>query len=260
MDESRARASDAETRGAIPRSRRWFILASVAVVLVSLGVSIWHWWTSFLPQPVVPTDLTANGIQRILNGGAAFRNLPFCLAAEEEAALKECEQLGRSVRFLHNDQAQFDRDEVRARLEAILTEHPQLFHADSLLALWHRRRGNKDLAEQHMQQALKKAPVILVQRFQFADGSPLVGSAIREIQIECNRVQKGSLDPSLKLTFFDLTTDADGCVYLPVYRTIYRLYSIAHPEGFALELPRLGWFETRSKVGILPAATVARKE
>ena len=96
----------------------------------------------------------------------------------------------------------------------------------------------------------------LVQRFDHPDGTPLVGAYVRSVEVECNRVRGGSLDPSLKLEFFDLVTDADGCVRLPVYRTVYRLSGISHPRGYKAEFPTLGWFETRGRVGLLPAAVV----
>ena len=145
------------------------------------------------------------------------------------------------------------------QLEGLLARHPGLFHAESMLALWHRRRGDATAAADHAARAERLAPVVLVQRFEREDGTPLVGGRVQSMQVECNRVVGGSLDPSLKLTFFDLTTDNEGSVRLPVYKTVYRLYSVGHPAGYDLDLPRLGWFEARGKVGLLPVATVRPK-
>ena len=97
---------------------------------------------------------------------------------------------------------------------------------------------------------------VVVQRFEYADGRPLVGAEVRSFALECNRVRNGSLDPSLKLLYVGLVTDAGGEVRLPAYRTVWRTDSMAHPPGFDVTFPSLGWFEGRGKVGLLPPAVV----
>ena len=107
-----------------------------------------------------------------------------------------------------------------------------------------------------LEAAYEHAPVIVVQRFAFADGSPLANTPIPAFSLECNRVRKGSLD-ALTLPYVDLKTDADGCIYLPVYNTVYRTTDMTWPHGYLVAWPTMGWFETRRKVAILPEATVA---
>src|SRR5262245_38720545 len=85
----------------------------------------------------------------------------------------------------------------------------------STFGLWHQKSGAKDTALTHYARAAEHAPVVLIQRYELKDGRPLARCTIESIQIECNRVQKGSLDPSLNLVFCDLVTDAAGCVRLP---------------------------------------------
>ena len=101
---------------------------------------------------------------------------------------------------------------------------------------------------------------MLVPTYRYADGRPLAGATIREVAVECNRVRNGSLDPSLKLRFVRLVTDADGSIRLPGYRTVWRMSSQAYPDGLDAEYPRHGRFESRGKVGLLPVVTVSPKE
>jgi hypothetical protein len=74
--------------------------------------------------------------------------------------------------------------------------------------------GDASRGREYHALALEHAPVVLVQTYEFAHGRPLAGARVPEFQVECNRVRNGSLDPSLKLTFFDLTTDAEGRIRL----------------------------------------------
>ena len=126
-----------------------------------------------------------------------------------------------------------------------------------MLAFWHRRQGNAAEADSHARRRSGLAPVVLVQRFERSDGTPLVGGG-KDPEVP-GRVQPCAerlARPGMQLTFFDLTTDHEGCIRLPVYRTVYRLHGVSHPEGYSLDLPQLGWFEARGKVGLMPAATV----
>jgi hypothetical protein len=254
------RVLSVESVQAAGRRRRVRVLATLtllaAAVLLAFGA--WLYWLDTGPQPVVETTLERGRLLRLVQG-PGWQNLPFRLDPDEETVIAACERLANAVRSLSNGQSAFDREDTRLKLEALLANRPGLFHAESMLALWHRRRGDTAAAADHAERAERLAPVVLVQRFDREDGTPLVGGRIQSMQVECNRVVNGSLDPSLKLTFFDLTTDDEGSVRLPVYRTVYRLSSIAHPAGYDLDLPRLGWFESRGKVGLLPDATVRPK-
>lgn len=253
-----------------PRRRRhasrWAI---VAAILLGAGAAGWYAWSrrpgplpwasarGWSSRPIVATTLETTGLRKIYPGGA-WRNLPFRIGLAEETAARRCAALARSRRFFHNDVSEFEGDAAREELEGILREHPDFFYAEALLALWHRIRGNSATADDFQERAYRHAPVILVQQFRNADGSPLRGAFIQEAEVECNRVIDGSLDPSLKLLYMDLVTDDDGAIYFPAYDTVYRLYSISHPQstshpqGYDLESPRLGWFQSPRKVGILP--------
>lgn len=201
-------------------------------------------------QPVTQTTLEGNGV---------WRNLSFQLDQNEEAAVEECKELAQTYFFTSNDQRKFAQPETREKLEAVLKQYRDNFYAQYLLGTWYQLQGNQQEATRLKNQALKQAPVVLSQRYQLGNGEPAAGVEISQIEVECNRVQNHSLDPSLKLKFVNLTTDAEGKVYLPVYDTVYRMSSQSYPEGYFAEIQSLGWFESKSRQGTLPDVLVWRR-
>ena len=73
-------------------------LAAIAL-LAGGGWAAYLAWLRYTPQPVVPTTLELKGVYRLLAGGNNWRNLPFTLTSEAEAAVTECERIGRTVTF-----------------------------------------------------------------------------------------------------------------------------------------------------------------
>ncbi|MCA9059900.1 MAG: hypothetical protein KDA85_15440, partial [Planctomycetaceae bacterium] len=195
--------------------------------------------------PVAETDLS---------GLFGWKNLPFQPDPEELAIIEECREIRIRWRSTYgNDQRRrFDDDETRIQLETMLERRPQFFYVQHLLGTWHRRNGDLAQAKQLLESALKNAPVVLTQRYRAGDGTPLTELPIEEMEIECNQVHNHSLDPSLRLGFIDLTTDAQGEISVPVYDTVYRLSMRAHPRGYDTDMQRLGWFRSRARIGQLP--------
>jgi beta-lactamase regulating signal transducer with metallopeptidase domain len=187
-----------------------------------------------------------------------WRNLPFHLSNQEEADARACIELARKARTSNNGKTLFADPSTREALEEILNQRPDYFYAEFLLSMWHRDYGDPDESQRLLDAAYEHAPVILVQRFEFADGSPLVGGTIYDSKIECNRVEQGQLD-QINLEFLNLRTDASGCICLPVYNTVYRWSSASSPYGYSVSYPTLGWFETSRKVALLPVAVVKAK-
>jgi hypothetical protein len=241
-----------------PRRRRRLILLLI-VVGIAAGAVICLFRPDPGPQPVVETTLETSSLMKFLSGGRNWRNLPFTLDAAEREDLAVSLRLAGDVRTTLNGVSSFSDPSARAQLEAVLARRPDFFYAEYLLGLWHAMNGDAARGHTHYARALEHAPVVLVQRYELADGRPLVGARIDTFQVECNRVQNGSLNPSLKLTFFDLTTDAGGSIRVPVYETVYRLFNTSHPDGCTATYPRLGWFESPGRVGLLPAARVQRE-
>lgn len=237
--------------GSLLRSARlrWSALAIVAVLGLLLLPGI-------RPE-TAPVSRTS------LAGMFGWRNLPFDPPPEELAILKQCEELVIKYRSTYSvdggrKRRRFDDVETRETLDGILKRRPNFFYAQHLLATWHRRNGNLETAQQLLTSAFEHAPVILSQRFKSGDGTPISGLEIEETAIECNRVKNRSIDQSLKLTFIDLATDANGEIQVPVYDTVFRLGSRSIPRGYSTEMPRLGFFEAKSRVGQLPEVTAWR--
>ena len=194
--------------------------------------------------PVTKTSLKS------WSGG--WRNLPFDLEPEEEAAVRDCVEISQRMRSRHNGVVEFTKVESRDDLDAILKKHPECFYAKHLLGTWHRINGDQQRATELINESLQQAPVVLSRRYATGDGKPVGKIDVGTIVIECNRVQNGSLDPSLRLAFVAMVTDADGFINVPVYDTVYRLSSWSHPKGYDAEAKSMGWFKSKVKVGVLP--------
>lgn len=255
-------------RGKATRRTKWVRFAFLAGCLVFMGYivasRIWGPWLSipwaksrhWSATMVRSTDLKPSGIGRLLHPGAAWRDLPFTLTPVEEADARKCVALAQGVRSTHNGVSAFATDETRTQLEDILLDRPDFFYAEFLLATWYRENGEAAKADELFEKSFEHAPVVLLQRFVFDGGRPLVGAKPQLFGLECDRVQHGSLDPSLKLLYPFPLTDDDGRIALPAYDTVFRTDDISYPSGYDITTSRLGWFETRTKVGLLPVITV----
>jgi hypothetical protein len=251
------------------RSRRAaYVVAAIAVLCIALSLTVWVRHSGLLSRwngpedwrgvPVSPTTLEQTGWRKYVEGGA-WRNLSFDLSPNELRELGRCQRLALRQGVTINGVNQFSDDSIRDELESILKQHPKLFYGEYALSKWYESHGDQAKADALIRQAYADAPVILVQRYEYSDGTPAAGLHVQYFGIECNRVKKHSLDPSLKLTYWDLTTDPKGCIYLPAYSTVYRTDSMSFPDGLQTTYPRLGWFEVRGKVGVLPAAVVEKR-
>ena len=211
-----------------------------------------HGWRAYA---VVETKLDATGYQKAI--GQVWRDLPFKIDPAEETDVNACARLAKSIHAKVDGRIAFETDVTREALEAILDRRPDFFYAEFLLGVWHRRNGRDQDAEDYFDRAFEHAPVVIVQPYRTATGDPLVEAEIQSFAIECNRVDGGSLNPTPQLYYPGLTTDAEGCIYLPAYETVFRADAMAFIEGYRLEYAKLGFFESPGKLGVLPAA-VAR--
>lgn len=200
--------------------------------------------------PVVETDL---------QGPFGWRNLDFVLSEPVETALKQAAKIAQGRNSTSNGVTKFERDQTRLDLEELLAKHPTLFYAQHLLATWHRDYGDTTKSKELFASALSNAPTVLVERYLQPGGKPMKNIEIGGMTIEHNRVQKRSLDPSLKLRFIDLQPDGNGDIRLPVYQTVYRVNSRSYPRGHEMETRSLGWFEAESKEGRLPDVVIWKK-
>lgn len=208
---------------------------------------------------VKETTLEVRGWRTLIHRGN-WRNLPFQLSQEEQADVRTCVQIAQGFRSLHNGNSAFMDDKTRRRLEELIQARPGFFYAEFLLATWHQENGEPSKASDLFEKSYQHAPVVLLERFEFTDGRPLPGTRIQTFAIECNRVRNASLDPSLNLFYPLLATDEAGWIRLPAYDTVFRIDDIAYPSGYDASIPRLGWFFSPSKVGLLPPIIVRSNE
>jgi hypothetical protein len=177
---------------------------------------------------------------------------------EEQAVAQTCCEIARRNHFEFPGEKPFYDPKTADDLKKILDRQPDYFFAEDLLAVWHRERGEFDEADRWLKAANGHAPAILVRRFVFSDGRPLPDAAIPYIAIQYRR-DGDAPDKSLKLEFRNRRTDAQGCVYLPVYDTVCRQFGPMLVPGYKVEVPPLDWFKPRGKVTLLPVVTVAEK-
>lgn len=194
-----------------------------------------------------------------LQGIFGWKNLPFSITEEEEAAVKRCAHLSNLAGSFVNGVSKFESPEVIEELEAILEKHPKLFYAHYLASSWYRVHNQTDKAMVYHEMAMDNAPRVLICRYVDTSGNPIAGATIQNFKIECNRVKDRYLDPSLNLLYRNLVTDQEGCIYLPTYKTVMRTTMVSHPRGWDVKYPRLGWFKSRGKFGLLPEVTGTRK-
>lgn len=245
------------------------LLAAVIIVaLVSLVITrrLAEISTSFARDygyratSVVKTDLAVTGPSKLLHGGRNWKDLPFHLDSEEELAVERCVEIAKRVRSQVNDMSRFLEEQARVDLEQLLAERPDFFYAQFLLGAWHRAHGHDEVAIRLTGEALSNAPTIIALQYVDPTGAPAADLPIQGFALECNRVQAGYLDPSLKLYYPALVSDTEGFVYLPVYDTVYRADDMAHPSGYDAAYPTLGWFRARSKIGVVPPVVVTRQK
>jgi hypothetical protein len=188
--------------------------------------------------------------------GGPWRSLPFEIGPDEERNIRECVALARNHLSTLNGVNLFDREETRQALQAVLTRQRDCFYAEYLLGVWRHSHGDAVAARDLFERAYRHAPAVIVERFETAGGQPVANASLQGFALECNRVKNGSLDPSLKLFYPRLRTDENGCIYLPVYQTVYRTDDTSWPGGYEAKYPRLGWFQSPARVGLLPVCVL----
>lgn len=187
-----------------------------------------------------------------LEGWFGWKNQRLKISAEEEARVTELREIAESFFQTRNNVRKFDEPDTRDHLEAILKEQPGFFYTQHLLGTWHLRNDDKEEGQRLLDESLDKAPVVLKQRFRYANDKPLPNTEIQWTTLECNRVQDGSLNSNLELMYPALVTDKDGQIRVPAYKTVCRIRGYSCPVGSVEETETLGWFESKAHTGVLP--------
>lgn len=149
---------------------------------------------------------------------------PSLLTEDENSLMRQCKSNGfYSTHYGSGGPPVHDRQV----LEKILAQRPHFFYAEYLLGNWYQKSHNPRQAQAWIDRALQDAPAILAGRVQFADGKPVNGytftpSVSLFSSADFREVSFGYNDPRT-LIYPDVTADAHGCYYLPVFRAVYAM-------------------------------------
>ena len=179
-----------------------------------------------------------------------YRDFGFHVAPGTQHALNRAAALA-------GDEASFTEGATREALETLAEQHPDLFYPRFLLGTWHRLQGDAAEAERHFTEAFDRAPAALVRRYTAGGSSqPAADAPVPTLAVGVDQVIDDELDRSVVLVYPFLQTDADGFVYLPVYKTILRLADPAAPSGFTPTEEKPQWFTFYGHVGRLSDAAL----
>lgn len=180
-----------------------------------------------------------------------YKDLGFHLEPETQLAVIRCATLAKQPREV------FAQDASRRQLEDEIEALPDLFYAHFLLATWYQIHDRDTPAETHLRQAFTHAPAALMRHHTPAPGSNTNGSdaahmPVPTLAFAADQIVDDRLDRSVVLVFPHLTTDAEGMIYLPVFKAILRPEDPALPAGVVDQREKYPWFTFVGRIGRLP--------
>lgn len=214
-------------------------------------------------QPVKPRPLRYNTFVAA-ETGKEYKKTDLTIDPAVERVLIRCATLAQADDFA-------DNPDTRAVLETYAQDPANGFYPAYLLAAWHKLNGNTTEHETWIQFAFDLASGALIQRMTDAQGNPVAGFDLPPVAIGYDRVIDGRRNASLVLIYPGLTSDNQGMVYVPTYRSVYRFTDAdlplgvdpgLHPRGLSfLPQPLDGrdpnWFAVPDgAVGQLPDAVI----
>lgn len=184
-----------------------------------------------------------------------YKDLGFHLSAEEQLAVMRCETLAKQPREL------FTTETTRRQLEDEIVEQPGLFYAHFLLATWHTLHDDPVAAEAYFRQAFEHAPAVLMRHHLSAGGdkqsaAKAAKAAVPTLAFAADQIVDDQLDRSVVLVYPYLTTDAQGFIYLPMYKAILRPEDPDLPAGVTDLREKYPWFTFAGRFGRLPDVTL----
>ncbi|MCW3061255.1 MAG: blaR1 2 [Capsulimonas sp.] len=112
----------------------------------------------------------------------------------------------------------------RQYLEDILAKRPHFFFAEYMMGVWCAKNGDKTGYQSWLTRALADAPVVIAGRIQFNDGRPVPGFTFAPNLAyfsTANFMENHSdYNDAQHLGYPEVTTDAQGCFYLPAFHAI----------------------------------------
>ena len=180
-----------------------------------------------------------------------YRDFGFHVGPDTQHDLLQAAALAR-------DEAAFPSDAVRLQLEKLAERQPAAFYPRYLLGLWHQENDEPTEADRYFAEAFELAPAALIRRYTTGDGSgdPAADRTVPTIAIGADQVIDDELDRSVVLVYPYLRTDAEGFVYLPVFKSILRQADPQAPPGFAPVDAKPRWFTFYGNVGRLSDAAL----
>lgn len=156
--------------------------------------------------------------------GKQYKKTDLVIEPEVEAVLRRCVALAQADDFASNQ-------ETLEKLWTYAKDPANGFYPLYLVATWHKLNGNQAAQDQWMSKAYERAGGAICQRFVDEKKNPVAGYAIPPVAIGYDRVTDGKLNATLFLVYPGLVTDERGMIYLPTYRSVYRLTDPALPIG-----------------------------
>lgn len=156
--------------------------------------------------------------------GKQYKKTDLNIEPDVEQVLQRCARLAQSPDF-------FDDAEIRDELIALAGNEANGFYPAYLLASWYLANDDADEHERWMRIAFDRADTAIAQRMVDDKGEPAADYELPPVAIGYDRVIDGKLDATLVLIYPRPTSEANGFIYLPVYRSVYRLTDPALPLG-----------------------------
>ena len=156
--------------------------------------------------------------------GKQYKKTDLIIDPDVEAVLQRCAAMAQSPDF-------FESDATRDTLAELSQDEANGFYPPYLLAAWYRANGDQAAYDDHMRLAFDRADTAIVQKLVDAKGRAIAGYELPPVAIGYDRVIDGKLNATLVLIYPRPTSQANGFVYLPVYRSAYRFADAALPLG-----------------------------
>ncbi|MFK7788500.1 MAG: hypothetical protein AB8C95_03260 [Phycisphaeraceae bacterium] len=156
--------------------------------------------------------------------GKQYKKTDLTIDPDVERILLRCSTLAQSPEF-------FDNNETRDELLSYANDEANGFYPPYLLASWNLSNGDAAEHDRWMRIAFDRADTAIAQRLVDGKGQPVADYELPPVAIGYDRVIEGKLNATLVLIYPRPTSHANGFVYLPTYRSVYRLTDPALPLG-----------------------------
>lgn len=203
------------------------------------------------PLPVNSKNLE-RGMMSAARTDEKYEDYGFHIPAEAELELMELSRLAHGSEGFPDFTSERARDRIEQGRQTLDDRFD--FYPEFLLAKWHELQGDDEQAARLYEQSFAHAEAALLRTYVTPEGDPVEGYETGEIIIGFDQVENDKINTNLRLTYPHLVTDELGRVYLPVFKTIYR---IERRDDLTQPPPvRRDWFVMPGQLGELQRVTV----